>query len=380
MNISIFSHFHVSNTRLIQHSKPDLSPADEAAVLAALRTGLLNEGNLSAQLATLFAQRFHAEGAIAVSSGTYALLAALQVLDLKPSSDVILPNYVCPSLLVAIEAAGLKPVLADVGADYLLDIGAVKAVMTSDTGAIILPYTMGIHIDSAPFAALGVPLIEDCAQFIPGAGDLRFPLHGNLMVFSLETTKMAAAGEGGLVVSRNPDLARRLQDLKRYGNTGYKRNLSPLSDLQAALALSQINRIEEFCDARRRLAHRYAAALSDIADYIIPTHLLNRSLHFRLPLRLQQASATDIDWLISAFAERGVAARRPVANLPSQCLNAPDTPTAEALHRSTFSLPLYPALNDKDFETVVKAAADVAAAYRHRRNGHDIAFKEGSRQ
>jgi UDP-4-amino-4-deoxy-L-arabinose-oxoglutarate aminotransferase len=336
---------------MIPHSRPWLTHDDTEQVVACLQSGMINEGVLSARLEALFAQRFGGI-AVATGSGSQGLLLALTGLGVEGGGEVLLPTYVCPEVLAVVETLGARAVLIDCGDDWLLDMEQAAGLVTSATRAVVLPYTMGIAPADDP-RALGIPVVEDLA---PWFGDGAAP-RGDVQVFSFEATKMLAAGEGGMVVARDPALATRIAAQKRIDGSPYKRNLYPLSDLQAALALSQFSRVDQALARRTALAARYLDGLAGCAARL-PTLLADRSAFFRFPLLLP--AEMDLDAVVAAFAAEGVAVRRPVDRLLHQLRPAGRRfPVAESLHARTLSIPLYPAMTDSDADCVIAAARTV---------------------
>jgi dTDP-4-amino-4,6-dideoxygalactose transaminase len=146
---------------------------------------------------------------------------------------------------------------------------------------------------------------------------------------------------------------------KRIGATAVRFNLTPLSDLQAALAVAQWRRLPAMLARRRILAGRYLRAIQDLPGIVAPSDdFLSRATHFRLPLRLDLRSMGEGDRILARFAAAGVAVRRPVAALLAP---ARAVPTAARLLRQTLSLPLYPALSDADQGKVIAAARSILA-------------------
>lgn len=343
---------------MIPHSRPSIEADDVAAVLRQLETGMLAEGARTKALEAAFRTRESAAGAVAVGSGCQALLLALQVLEITVGDEVILPSYVCPEVLGVVEWCGATPVIVDVADDYLLDATAAAAAITARTRAILLPYVLGLYRSPASLQALGLPLIEDCAPLLP-ASSTAFPLHGRLVTYSFEATKWVAGGEGGLVLTRDDALAARLVAAKRCRETEYKLNLFPLSDLQAALVLSQWARLPAMTTRRQALAARYRAYFAGHPRMVIvgSDHGVASS-DYRLVCQLKKESGITVDDLVERCAARGVAVRRPVATLLHTLRPARSCPVAERLYACTFSLPLYPALTDTQHALVCATLAE----------------------
>ena len=341
---------------MIPHSRPWIAEADIERVVTQLRSGMLAEGAASSAVEHTLSAHFGLPHAVATGSGTQALALALRSLALPPGAEVMLPTYVCPEVLGVVEHIGAVPVLIDIDARYCLDADLVARRVSRRTGAILLPYLFGLYRDPAPFAALGVPLIEDCAQYLPMPADA-CGLHGDLVVCSFEATKLITGGEGGAVLTRDPKRAAQLRGFKALA-AGYKLNLYPLSDLQAALVSAQLVRVDELLGRRRLLAARYRTAFVDYASLAMPPEN-PRDLPFRFVFALRDAPDDAIGQLIAAFAARGIAVRRPVDTLLHHFVPGGEFPGAERAFHETLSLPLYPALADTEQQQVIDVACEL---------------------
>ncbi len=324
-----------------------------AAVRACLASGMINEGALTRELESRFRARYGGESAVACGSGSQALMLALRALAIRPGDEVIVPSYVCAEVLATVEAAGATAVIVDVKDDYLLDVALAADALTPATKAVVIPYVMGIWRDPSPLRALGLPIIEDCAQYVPLASDWKF--EGDLAVFSFEASKVLASGEGGMLLGRGA-VARDLADLKRCTGTAYKLNLYPLSDVLAALALRQLDALDSFLHRRRELARFYLDELRPLRNWTLPGRLGEHNMFFRFPLRYAGHDAVDLDHILEQLKARGVTCRRPV-DCPLHRLRAARSSCdkAEALYSTTLSIPIYPSLTDAQAGHVVNA-------------------------
>lgn len=353
--------------REIPHSRPSIGAAEIQALVGQAATGMVAEGVLTETLEKTFAERLGLPYAVAAGSGSQALLIALRALEVGPGDAVILPDYACVEVLAVVQHLGARPVIVDVEEDYLMSYADAATAMDGAVKAIVLPYTMGIFRDPSPLRGLGLPIVEDCALFIDPLPHRVSAVSGDIAVFSFQGTKLMTSGEGGMVATRCEVLADRIRTQKRFRESEFKINLYPLSDLQAAMALQQMQRLPELLNRRAEIAARYFDALQDIAGVSLPTSLVGRSLYFRFPVRL--VSASHVNQAIAGMGLRGVAARRPIDPLLSSFVNpATDTPTAVALHAQTLSIPLHPSLDDSEVERVTLIARDALLPTRCRRS------------
>jgi len=380
---------------MIPHSRPCLGDDDATAVLKVLGSGRLVQGEMVAALEAAFvrlmageetnakfpvpggrgrnpasisgnesheircprndppspARPFH--GA-AVSSGTMALHLTLLALGIGRDDEVVIPSYVCASLWHAVRAAGATPVLADCdGETFNICAADVEKLITDRTRAIIAPHLFGQAADLDALLAFDIPVIEDCAQSLGGTyRDRPTGGFGVAAVFSFYATKVIASGEGGLVVSRDGGLIERIRDLREYDE---KDDLSlrfngKLTDIQAALALSQLGKLPAFIARRRAIARRY--------DRVLKLHGLKPPrcrddrdhIFFRYVILVDEAEA-----FIAAMGKRGVTCRRPVYRPLHRYLGLPGFEATEKTWRHAVSIPLYPGLTDEEIAAVETA-------------------------
>lgn len=342
---------------MIPHLRPTIEAEDLRAVERVLSGRMLAEGELAVRLAQRLNDLAGSAGAVACGSGTQALVMALHVAGIGRGSRVAMPTYVCPSVFAAIQHLEAEPVFCDSAGDLLLDPDqAMEAARTCE--ALIVPHVLGRWRDVSAVRGHRAVVIEDFAQYLclPEQG---FPgLRGDLGVFSLQATKILCAGEGGVVAAATPELAARLGELKRINGSIYGFSLFPLSDLQAALGLAQLDRLGDFVRRRARIAEAYLRLAQDLPGLSIPA--AERSMHFRFPLFVE--GDQDLDGLIAGFARCGVAVRRPVDTLAHRfaagCAGA-HFPVAQRAWERSLSLPIYPGLTDEECGVVIAAARQV---------------------
>ena len=325
------------------------------AAARVVRAGHLAQGPEVAALEAAVAAVAGCRHAVAVSSGTTALQLALSALGLGQGDQVIVPSYACTALLHAVWAVGAQPVVADVDpASGNLDAERVGRCCGPRVRAAIVPHLFGAAAPVAAIAALGVPVVEDCAMAL-GATRGGRPLGslGSVAVCSFYATKLVAAGEGGMVLTHDADLAAAVRGQRSYDGLPADRPRlnAKMTDLAAAVARVQMDRLPDFIASRRRLAARYAAALAGLG-LALPAADTERVWY-----RYVVQTPDDATGLLQAVNQRGVAARRPVPNPLHLELGLPDAqfPGASQAWRQNVSLPLYPTLTESEFDRVVEA-------------------------
>ncbi|MBT4496499.1 MAG: DegT/DnrJ/EryC1/StrS aminotransferase family protein [Gemmatimonadetes bacterium] len=345
----------------IPHSRPTLGEAEAEAVHRVVLSGQLVQGREVAvfeeEVAAFTGRRF----AVAVSSGTAGLHLALLALEVGEGDEVILPSYVCTALLHAAWAAGSTPVAVDVDPSTRnLDVGRVREKLGERTRAIIAPHMFGLPAPVEEIEELDLPVIEDCAMSI-GAEHRGRPVgsFGRLSVCSFYTTKMMAAGEGGMVLTDDPELAERVRARREYDGlpASHLRFNYKMTDVEAALGRVQLVRLPEFVARRREVAVLYQRGLVDSGLKLPlenPEHV-----YYRYILR----AGAGAEPFMAALEEEGVAARRPIDRPLHRELGGEDGeyPHATAAHRKDVSIPIYPSLGATEIDRVIKAVLKVAA-------------------
>ena len=381
---------------------PLVGEEEIAEVTAALRSDWLTTGPRVARFEADFAERLGAPAALAVNSGTAALHVALCALGVGPGDRVIsTPMTFCSSIHV-VEQVGAVPLLVDVEPDTLnLDPDRVEAAIEGTPGVRAIepvhlyghPCEMDALLEMA--GRHGLALVEDAAHALPAAyRGLRVgaPAAGvpDLTAFSFYATKNMTTGEGGMLTGP-PELVDRARTWSLHGMSrdafqryeeggswyyevvaaGFKYNMT---DIQAALGIHQLRRLEGFQARRREIVARYDAAFAGLEELELPArrahvehawHLYVIRLHLDR-LRLDRAA------FIRALAERRIGTS--VHFIPVHLhpyyrdrygFRPEDFPVASREYERIVSLPLYPRMSDRDVEDVIEAVSAVVC--RHRR-------------
>jgi dTDP-4-amino-4,6-dideoxygalactose transaminase len=344
---------------MIPHARPVLTDTHTQAVLTALRHCQLSQGPQVATLEKTLTERYPDRRAVAVSSGTAALYVALTLLDLPAGSDVIIPSYTCNALFCAVSHAGLKPVCADVGeGTVVITAQTVKEKITANTGAIIAPHTFGVRAPIEQIQALGLPVIEDCAQALGGHNPDGTLLGstGDLAVLSFYATKPIPGGEGGVVLlpSEWEQRARALRDCDEAEPDPRAFNFK-MSDIHAALINSTLAGLETMRERRNRLADRFDARFGNVALH----QRLNNSetpqtLCFRYLIQTSLHAAT----LIAKFEACGIQARRPIWK-PLHLSTGETCPNTDILNQTLTSVPLFPDLTESEIEEILASGQKI---------------------
>ena len=359
---------------------PAIGEEEVAAVAETLRSGWLTTGPRAALLEERCAAYLEAEHVLAVSSGTAAMHLALLALGVGPGDEVITSPITWPATANVIEHTGATPVFCDVREDDLnLDTSLVPALLTERTKAILPVHLAGQPCDLDPIHALGIPVVEDAAHAFESRYRGR-KLGGlsDATCFSLYATKNVAAGEGGLVATNRGDVAEAIRSMRltrrgdgaRYDQVtpGFKANLS---DVLAAIALCQLDKLDAHAEIRRRHVETYDAAMADLPG-IAPLARDPRdrhALHLYIVRIDPEDAGADRDAYQRALAEENIGTSihfLPVHTLTYYREHFPDQPplpVAERAGREVLSLPLSPAHTDEDIADAVDALRRVHARF-----------------
>jgi dTDP-4-amino-4,6-dideoxygalactose transaminase len=351
---------------------PAVGDEEIAAVAETLRSGWLTTGPRAAELERRMAEYLEAEHVLALASGTAALHLALVAIGVGPGDEVITTPITWPATANVIVHTGATPVFVDVrDRDLNVDPARAAEAVSGRTKAILPVDLAGQPCDLDPILALGLPVVEDAAH----AAESRYRGRkvgsiAHATCFSLYATKNIAAGEGGLIATNDAEVADSVRALRlmRRGDgsrydipvPGYKANLS---DVLAAIALVQLDKLEAHAAARARQFALYDEAVADL-DGIEPLARDPRDTHalhlYVVRIDAARAGATRDDYQ-RALAEENIATSihfLPVHQLTYYRERDPEQrplPVAERAGAEVMSLPLSPAHTDDDIRDAVAA-------------------------
>ena len=359
---------------------PAIGEQEIAAVVETLRSGWLTTGPRAALLEARMAEYLDAEHVLAVTSGTAALHLALLAIGVGPGDEVITSPITWPATANVIEHCGATPVFCDVrDGDLNIDPALIPGLVTERTKAIMPVHLAGQPADLDPILALGLPVIEDAAH----AAESRYRGRkiGGISAaacFSLYATKNIAAGEGGLVATSSDEIAEAIRSMRltRRGDgslydqvtAGFKANLS---DVLAAIALVQLDRVEAHAAIRERQFALYDEGLAGL-EGVNPLERDPRDTHARhlYVVRIDSARAgATRDAYQQALTGELIATSihfLPVHRLTwfrERYPHQQPLPVAERAGDEVLSLPLSPAHSDDDILDTVAALQRVHARF-----------------
>jgi dTDP-4-amino-4,6-dideoxygalactose transaminase len=359
---------------------PAIGPEEIAAVSETLRSGWLTSGPRAAELEERIAELTGAKHAISLASGTASLHLALAGLGIEAGDEVITSPITWPATANVVVHLGGRPVFVDVRDDDLnIDPALAIEAITPRTKAVMPVDLAGQPSDLDPLVATGVPVVEDAAHAIEAEyRGRKVGAIARATCFSLYATKNVAAGEGGVVTTDDDELAEAIREyrLMRRGDgslydirvAGFKANLS---DIHAAIALCQLDKLERHGEIRARYVEAYDAAVEELAG-ITPLARDPRdrhSLHLYVIRIDAEGAGADRDAYQRAMAAENIGTSihfLPVHTLTYYRERFPDQaalPIAEQAGREVLSLPLSPAHSDADIADAIDALRRVHAGF-----------------
>jgi len=370
----------VRRDTMLSFQPPAVGDDEVAAVADTIRSGWLTSGPRAAELERRMAEYLEVEHVLALASGTAALHLSLVGLGVGPGDEVVTSPITWPATANVIVHTGATPVFVDVReSDLNIDPACVAAAITERTKVILPVHLAGQPCDLDPIHALGLPVVEDAAH--AAESTYRGRKIGGLSAatcFSLYATKNIAAGEGGLIATDSAELAGAVRDLRlmRRGDgsrydipvPGYKANLS---DVLAAIALVQLDKLETHARIRARQFELYDDAVAEL-DGIEPLERDPRDTHalhlYVVRIGAERAGATRDEYQ-RALAEENIATSihfLPVHELTwyrERFPDQPSLPVAERAGAEVLSLPLSPAHSDEDIGDAIAALRRVHARF-----------------
>jgi perosamine synthetase len=372
---------------MIPYGRQSIDEEDVQAVAEVLRSDWLTTGPAVERFERAIADFTGARHAVAVSSGTAALHAAVYALGIGPGDEVIVPPMTFVATANAVVFQGGTPVFADVDpGTLLLDPAEVERKITPRTRAVIAVDYAGQPCDYDRLRAItdrhGLALVADACHSLGAtykgrrAGTL-----ADLTAFSFHPVKHIATGEGGMITTGEPNLAQRMRHFRNHGISSDHRQRAQagawfyemeelgynyrLSDIHCALGISQLRKLPEWLARRREIAAAYDEALASSSCYH-PLPVRPEVGHARHLYVVKLAPGMDRNAEFRSFREQGIGVnvhyvpvhmhpyyRRRFGTGPGGC------PRAEQAYERLLTLPLYPRMREDDVKAVIAAAQTV---------------------
>lgn len=384
----------MTNTSFLPFALPEIGEEEIAEVVDSLRSGWVTTGPKAKQFETDFTVFLGDDSleSLTVNSATSGLHLALEALDVGPDDEVIVPTYTFTATAEIVRYLGATPVMVDVDPHtFNMTVGDFSKAITDKTKVVVPVHFSGLPCDMNPIISLarekGIKIVEDAAHALPAKyqGKMIGTLDTDFTVFSFYANKTMTTGEGGMVVTRNKELAKRCRVMRlhgisrdafdRYTSTkpawfyevvapGYKYNMP---DIAASIGIHQLKRLPQFLSKRSEMAKIYHQKLAGLPIElpIIAEEDHQHSWHL-YPIKLLPEAGIARDVFIEKMAELGVGCSvhfiplhlhpywRDTYNL------TPDMfPVAQKLFEQEVSLPLYTKMTSADQSRVISAIKQV---------------------
>ncbi|HJP72602.1 MAG TPA: DegT/DnrJ/EryC1/StrS family aminotransferase [Candidatus Limnocylindria bacterium] len=356
---------------MIPIARPQMGEEEKERVWEAMSSGSLAQGPRVKQLEDEFAAFVGAEHAVATSSGTTALHLALLGYEIGADDEVITVPFTFIASANSIVYTGARPVFVDIDErDFTIDVSQVEAAITPRTKAIMPVSLYGQPADMPAIVEIadrhGLAVVEDAAQAHGAAiGDRRSGTWG-AGAFSFYPTKNMTTGEGGMITTRDADLADRVRLLREHGmKVRYHHDIVGynfrMTDIAAAIGLAQLPKLPAYNERRREIAARYDVELTGVITPVVRPGV--RHVYHQYTIRVAERDA---------FAERlkargvGSAIYYPIPvhrQKPFLAMGYGDQsfPVTDRLTEQVLSIPVHPSLTDDEVDTVIGAVNETAA-------------------
>jgi len=374
-------------SEFLPFSRPSITDADIAAVGEVLRSGWITTGPRTAEFEQKFCDYVGCSGAAALSSATAGMHLTLKALDIGAGDEVITPSMTWVSTANLIILASAKPVFVDIDRDTLMvSRDALEQHITSRTRLIIPVHFAGAAADMGPIRKLaddrGVFLLEDSAHAL-GTHYMGEHVGGKgTSIFSFHPIKNITTGEGGMFCSSDQTLLDRVRQLKFHGlgvdaydrqtqgrspqaqvlEPGYKYNMT---DISAALGISQLARVEEFNARRAELAARYTERLEEVDEILplsVPAYPIRHAWHLYIVRLNTDKARLSRDDFMRELKQRNIgtglhfrAVHLQKYYSESMGMRRGALPNTEWNSDRICSLPLFPEMTYNDVDDVVNA-------------------------
>lgn len=380
---------------MLPYGRQWIDDTDIGALVEVLRSDWLTTGPKVSEFEQTFAVALGAREAVAVSNGTAALHTAMYAIGIGPGDEVIVPSITFAATANCVVYQGGTPIFADVDPDtLLLDTTQVEEKITPKTKAIIAVDYAGHPCDYESLRTItdqyGLILVDDACHALGGSYKNKpVGILADLNTFSFHPVKHITTGEGGMITTDDPKLARRMRIFRNHGivtsnqqrlqrgsefyemvDLGYNYRLT---DLQCALGISQLTKLSEWVRRRQEIAQQYDLNLADVTA-VNPLLVRNNVCHayhlYVVRIDTGQLNATR-DQIFTALCAEGIGVRvhyipvhlhpfyrQRFGTAPGMC------PVAEAAYEQIITLPNFPQMNNHDLNDVIIAVGKVVESFQ----------------
>ncbi|AKM30424.1 UDP-4-amino-4,6-dideoxy-N-acetyl-beta-L-altrosamine transaminase [Pandoraea faecigallinarum] len=375
------------NESFLPFAKPEIGEEEIAEVVEALRSGWVTTGPKTRQFEADFAAYLGGDvEAISVNSATAGLHLALEAVGVGPGDEVITTTHTFTATAEVVRYLGADPVFVDIDSTTLcIDVAAIERAITPRTKVIMPVHFAGRAADMPAILDLarrkGLKVVDDAAHALPAtsAGMMVGKQGADATIFSFYANKTITTGEGGMLVTQNPEIAKRARIMRLHGISrdafdrftaktpswyyeivapGFKYNLT---DIASAIGIHQLRKANRFHERRQAIANRYDTGLKDLS-IICPPRAAPGDIHswHLYVIQLGDNAGVARDTFIERLFEQGIGCSVHYIPLHLQPywrdryhLNPQDFPVSQRVYERTLSLPLYTAMTDADIDRVL---------------------------
>ena len=367
-------------------AKPYLTKEEAQNAYDTILTNWVTQGPRVQEFEEKFAKYTGSKYAVALSNCTNALHLAMIVAGIKEGDEVICPSMSYIATANSITYVGAKPVFAEVHSDtFNLDVNHTEKLITSKTKAILLVHQIGLPADIDAFKNLckknNLILIEDAACAVGSAyKGKKIGSHSDLVCFSFHPRKVITTGDGGMITTNNQQYYNRLRLLRQHGmsiNDRERHNSDKiifeehleigynyrLTDIQAAVGIKQLEKLDWIIEERRKIASKYQQAFKNIKCVRLPTEPEGYFTNWQsYVLYLKPESKVKRNELIQLLLNKGISSRRGVMTSHREKAYGDyklSLPVSEDASDNSIVLPLYVPMSDVEIDYVIKAVSSI---------------------
>ena len=367
---------------MIPIAKPYLTIDEAQSAYDTILTGWVTQGPRVEEFENKFCEYTGAKYAAAISNCTTALHLSMIIAGIGKDDEVICPSMSYIATANSIKYVGAKPVFAEINPDnYNIDIKHVKKLITDKTKAVIIVHQIGMPADTDDFKKLcdeqNLKLIEDaaCAAGSSYKGK-KIGSHSDIVCFSFHPRKVITTGEGGMITTSNPDYIKRIKLLRQHGMSvndrirhesgkllfedhlefGYNYRMT---DIQAAIGIRQLEKLDWIINERRKIALRYIQELKDIECIKLPVEKEGYFSNYQsFSIYLKKDCPVGRDELMQKLLDAGISTRRGVTTSHRETAYKSEyknlhLPVSEDAADNSIMIPLYIPMSDEDIDLVI---------------------------
>lgn len=361
-----------TNLPMIPVANVSVGEEEAEAVAAVIRSGRLSAGPKVREFEEAFAEYVGARYAIALSTGTAALHVALAALNIGPGDDVVLPSLTFVATANAVLYQGAHPVLCECDPDtYNVDTERLRAALTRATRAVIPVEMNGLPIDYEPILAFaeehGLAVILDSAESLGAAyRGTRVGAIAPIHCFSFFPNKIITTGEGGMITTNDERLQAHMRMILNQGQSGRYHHVVlgynyRMTEMQGALGLVQLRRIEERLAEKERLAARYTAAFQ-VTEHVVPPYVPDYATRHSWYMYSVKVPRQARDGIVAQLSREGIETRLSFPPIHTQPFYrerfgfGPESlPETYETWMRKIDLPIWPGLDERSQARVIES-------------------------